>query len=942
MRGINNDMNFTRQNIKKAQQNQGNYGTKIWHLFRNTFFVSVMGVIISVGFVGVFFVVGVLNGIFQSSPSISTLDVVPVGYATVIYDGEGKEITKLVAEDSNRSYVSKEQISDALKNAFVAIEDERFYQHNGIDLQGIGRAFVIGTQNHFDFSQGASTITQQLLKNNVFTDWVHEASTTDKFKRKLQEQYLAIQLEKKMDKDKILELYLNTINLGQNTLGVQAASMRYFNKPASEINLSEAAVIAGITQNPSKYNPISHPDDNAIRREKVLDNMLKDGYITQSQHDEALHDDVYSRIQQTNVVKGKTEIYSYFVDALTEQIVKDIQTEKGLTKEQAISMLYSGGLSVYSTQDPKIQGICNDIYQDEANYPAYTQWLLDYQLSIKNENDEIINYSSEMLKSFIQQSNRNYNLLYANKENAYEDIERYKESILIQSDEIVAENIFLAPQPQVSLTVEEQETGFVVAMIGGRGEKVASRTLNRATNTKRQPGSCFKVVSTYAPAIDIGEYSLASQQLDAPFNYYNGRPVANWWGGEYRGWLNLRYGIKMSCNVVTVKTLTDITPQVGFDYLQDFGFTTLVDSRDTGNGGILSDIGQPLALGGITDGVTNMELNAAYATIANYGKYLEPKLYSYILDHDGNIYMDCRNRQGAQVLHDSTAYIIVDAMKGVVNGGTGSVVNFGNMAIAGKTGTTSDNKDVWFAGSTPYYTATTWTGYDNNVQLNGAGVALSKSLWKKVMQKIHEDLPYKDWEQPQSVVRANVCPTCGKLKNGSGVTELVDLSVIHTCNGIHKAGEYVAEEENQIISDGEPREVCAYTGQTPCPECPYKIVTTGAVASGTCPHNAEFMADPNADSILEAQLQQMKAQDAAAQENALQALKEENSPNEAETQQIPSGTDNTSIPVTEIPGTPPLAPSVSSSQSTSITNNGLTGNMMDLLNNNQTTVQNIQ
>ena len=879
-------MKYGREDIERAQKRQHMYGKKLGRFCLVTIMQMILGVFLVVCLVCVSFCSGIVNGIFQSSPNISTLDVVPVGYATVIYDTEGKETTKLIAADANRSFVSKDHISTSLKDAFVAIEDVRFYEHDGIDFQGIGRAFMVAAQNDFDFSQGASTITQQLLKNNVFTGWLNEDSFSEKLKRKMQEQYLALQLEKKMSKDDILELYMNTINLGQNTLGVQAASMRYFRKPASEITLSEAAVIAAIPQNPSKYNPIKFPENNRERRKIVLSNMLEQGYITRAEYEEALEDQVYVRIKKTNETTGTEQVYTYFVDALTEQIVQDIMNEKGLSKEQATNMLYSGGLKVYSTQDPRIQGICDDIYQDEKNYPSYVQWLLDYQLTVKDEYGEEHNYSSEMLKSYIKKSRKNFNLLYSNQDGAVEDIAAYKEFILQTGGEVVAERINMVPQPQVSLTVEDQNTGFVVAMIGGRGEKTASRTLNRAANTTRQPGSCFKIVSTYAPAIDTGEFSLASRQLDGPFAYRNGRPVSNWWGSGYRGYLNLRYGIKMSCNIVTVKTLTDITPQVGYDYLQDFGFTTLVEQRPTANGRIVSDISQPMALGGITDGVTNMELNAAYATIADYGTYLSPKLYSYILDHDGNVYLDNRNRKGEQVLHDSSAYIIIDAMKDVVTSGTGKAVRFDNMEIAGKTGTTSDNKDVWFAGSTPYYTATCWTGYDNNTQMNsGTGTSLSKSMWKSVMSKIHEDLPYKDWTQPASVQMMSVCPTCGKLREGTGLKELADPNVLEHCNGKH-GGSYLAVTEDQDRNDvnvneeiddtqqiGTAKTVCAYTGQTPAPECPYQVTTTGEIAPGICPHTAAFMADSLASEVLTEQKSEMQQKNAEA-EAAVKAQQE--------------------------------------------------------------------
>ena len=254
-------------------------------------------------------------------------------------------------------------------------EDERFYDHNGIDLRGIVRAGIKGvTTGHF--SEGASTITQQLLKNNVFDGWTTENSS-QRVKRKLQEQYLALQLEKKVSKDWIMENYLNTINLGQNTLGVQAASRRYFGKDVSELNLSECAVIAGITQNPSKYNPISHPEDNAVRREKVLTNMRDQGYIDDVQYEAAMQDNVYDRIQETNTKwqSSDSNATSYFVDALTEEIIDDLQKELDYSEAQAYKALYSGGLTIYSTQDPQIQEICDTQVNDDNNYNIERKFL---------------------------------------------------------------------------------------------------------------------------------------------------------------------------------------------------------------------------------------------------------------------------------------------------------------------------------------------------------------------------------------------------------------------------------------------------------------------------------------------------------------------------------------------------------------------------------------
>ena len=558
-------MNYSKRGVRKKQQALNStgkkWGKKIGFTFIQVFLLAMIGIAI----IGISAGIGVFKGILASAPDIGNIDVTPTGFSTFVYDIEGNQTDKLVSRDSNRIPVTIDMVPENLQNAFVAIEDSRFYDHNGIDIKGIIRAGVIGIKNRH-FSEGASTITQQLLKNNVFTDWTSEDSFADKVKRKIQEQYLALELEKVMDKDTILINYMNTINLGSNTLGVEAASRRYFDKHVNELNLSECAVIAGITQNPSRYNPITHPEDNAKRRKKVLEDMQEQGYITQEEYDEALADDVYSRIQIADSENNEdSSINTYFTDALIDDVLEDL-IAAGYNETQAYTLLYSGGLKIYSTQDPKIQEICDNAFADESNFPANTKWYLNYELTIDKANGDRENVSTEMFRAYWRENRSSkYNLIYASQEEAYQDIEAYKEAVMSNGDEVYGERITLTPQPQVSLVVQNQSTGHVVAMVGGRGAKSASRTLNRATDTVRQPGSTFKVVSTYAPALDSAGLTLATVMNDAPFNYATGRPVANWYGENYRGLSSLRDGIRDSMNIVAVKTLTQITPQLGFD-----------------------------------------------------------------------------------------------------------------------------------------------------------------------------------------------------------------------------------------------------------------------------------------------------------------------------------------------------------------------------------------
>ncbi len=736
--------------------------------------IGMIAVIISAG-------IGAFSGIIATAPDIAGIDVTPTGYATFVYDSDGNQTAKLVATDANRIPVTMDMVPKDLQHAFVAIEDERFYDHHGIDVQGILRAAFKGlTSGHF--SEGASTITQQLIKNSVFTGWTNE-TFSESLRRKIQEQYLAVQLEKTMSKDNILLNYMNTINLGHNTLGVQAASQRYFGKSCSQLNLSECAVIAGITQNPTRFDPINYPENNASRRKDVLDKMLSQGWIDQSQYDEAMADNVYARIQVVNTDKGETAVNSYFVDALTDQVLADLQ-KKGYTETQAYTLLYSGGLNIYSTQNPRIQAIADEEANDPDNYPAGTKWYLNYQLSVEAVDDTITNYSTETMLSWMKENGLGYNMLFADEESAYAMAQQYKDAMVGTGDNVLGEAKSVSAQPQISLTIEDQRTGEVVALVGGRGQKTASRTLNRATSTLRQPGSTFKVVSTYAPALDAAGKTLATTYEDAPYAYENGTPVRNWYGEAYRGTTTIRRAIQDSMNIIAVKTLTDITPQLGYEYLLNFGFTTLVDREEIG-GAIYSDITQTMALGGLTRGVTNIELNGAYATIANGGEYLEPKLYSQVTDRNGNVVLTADNRTKRRVLKESTSWLLTSAMKDVVTKGTGTRCQISETPVAGKTGTTSDENDVWFAGYSNYFTCTTWAGYDENTNLMGSESGIAKTLWQAVMERVHEGYEYQDFSMPGNVAQASICSLSGKLAvsgvcGGDIVTEYFDTDYLPT------------------------------------------------------------------------------------------------------------------------------------------------------------------
>ncbi len=748
------DKSSTKRRIQKANSKGTKIKNKVNVTITKSLFVA-LGILIIIGSAAL---LGIAKGIIDSAPDISQVDVVPTGYSTSVLSSEGQEIATLVGSGANREYVSLDDIPLHLQQAFVAIEDERFFEHNGIDLQSIARAGTTVVRKLFTGSgsvQGGSTITQQLVKNNVLTSWTGETTFIEKVQRKLQEQYLAIKLENQVqDKNWILENYLNTINLGSNTLGVQAASNKYFGKPVSELTLSESAVIAGITKNPYGYDPIRFPESNAKRRELVLNAMKKQGYIDQATYDEAMADPVYERIYAHNNVESGSSYNSYFVDALIDDVLNDLIEKKGYTESDAYKAIYQGGLTIVSTQNLKMQAIVDEEVNNPDNYDAKLKYSFSLAFSVDKADGSTKHYSHQTMLSYYKKVNNNpeYSINYSSEEKCYEAIEEYKTAMLEEGDTLVegSEQVVITLQPQVALTIIDQTTGEVKAISGGRGDKVGNRTLNRATDLQRQPGSAFKIIGCYAAALDAGGMTLATVQDDAPFIV--GEKEFNNVDKKFHGLTTFREAITGSYNITTVKALNDMGAGLGYEYSLRFGFTTLTND----------DRNLSLALGGVTYGVKNIELTAAYAAIANQGEYIEPSFYTAVYDHDGNLILDNENPDHHTVISSETAWLLTDAMRDVMTQGTGGRAYFGaTMDQAGKTGTTTGSRDTLFAGFTPYYTCAVWGGYDDNAMQSSTGY--SRNIWREVMGRIHKDLPYKEFEQPSNITTVMVCKDSGLL-----------------------------------------------------------------------------------------------------------------------------------------------------------------------------------
>ena len=712
--------------------------------------------------------IGFVRGAIDAAPSLDILSVQPQGYASQIYDADGNLMQTLVMEGSNREEVSFDQLPDDLVNAFIAIEDSRFYEHNGIDLKGILRAAYVGITNG-RFSEGASTITQQLIKNNVLQGG-YETSMADKLRRKIQEQFLAVKLEDQLDsKETILEYYLNTINLGGNCLGVQTAANRYFGKNVWELTLSECSVLAATTSNPSRYNPLTHPKENAVRRKIVLEKMYEQNFITYDQKNDALDDDVYSRIQTVNNTTSGSTVFSYFTDAVYNQVCDDLQSKLGYSASQSYKLLYSGGLQIYSTMDPSIQSIVDEEVNNADNYISSTgsrllEYSLNYALTVCHADGSESTYTENDLISYFQSEKKQATFanIYASKEDIYRSVREFKASLLISGDSVTSETIIPILEPQESVVVMNQSNGQIAAISGGRGEKEGSLTLNRALHCSRQPGSISMILSTFAPAIDSCGATLASTYYDAPYLSGN-QQVLNWWGNPYLGYNNIRQAITYSMNVIGARCLTSlVSDSTAYDYLELFG----LGSAD------LFETSSSLASTSQSYTVTNEMLTAAFASIANDGIYQKPTYYTKVLDRQGNILLESVPSQ-TRIIKSSSAALLTSAMEDVISSDssyyyqygitpTGTLCQVDSMTLAGKSGTTTSGSDVWFIGYSPYYTCGIWSGYDDSKVLSN-GTEYHKTIWQKIMARIHTDLDNKDFIFTDELESAKICSKSGLL-----------------------------------------------------------------------------------------------------------------------------------------------------------------------------------
>lgn len=738
---------------------------------------------------------GTVFGILNSTEMLNTSDVMPDSYTSVIYDADGNAVDKLHGSE-NREYVKLSAITKNMQNAVVAIEDERFYSHNGIDMRGIMRAMIENVKT-MSFSQGASTITQQVIKNEVLTN---EKSIT----RKIKEQYLAVSLEnalkdqlgsKEAAKQYILELYLNTISLHHGLHGVEAAAQYYFGKHASELTLAESACIAGITKNPSLYAPDANQEESRNRQLTVLAKMLDLGYITQEEHDTAVAEDVYGHLVcvQQEEESGNAN-HNYFVEAAVDQIADDLMEQKSFTEAQAYNLIYSGGLQIHTTMDSGMQSTLEAAMTNDSLFPAGDGTLdVTYLISVLDtenpNNDE-------------NQSHYERRTTVTSQAEVDAFVESVKSELLDDTHTLVLDKLTVSKSLQAAMVILDQNNGQIKALVGGRGEKPGDSVFNRATQALRQQGSTMKPLAAYAPAIDTGLLMPGSIIMDEPVTYGSWSPKN--WDGKYIGPTTVRQGIWHSMNVLAVKTFMQVGAETAYQYLLDFGFTT-IDERDKA---------ATTALGGLTQGVSVLEQTAAYATIANGGTYYEPIYYTVVYDHDGNVLLDNSNQEVHRVLKETTAYLLTNMMRDVITRGTGTQAAISGMNVSGKTGTTNDTIDLTFYGYTPYYTGGIWMGYDTQKEISGAGNAHLK-IWRTVMAEIHSDqgLQNREFTRPEGLVTQTYC-------SATGLTPSDLCAQDYYGNGTHSDLAVSGFSTGGTCTLHKTYTVCRESGKIASPNCP--------------------------------------------------------------------------------------------------------------------------
>jgi len=778
---------------------------------------------------------------------------------STLYDDSGNEIESVFSEEGNRDNVTYEEIPANMVNAIVAIEDKTFWKHHGFNFIRMAGAIKDSIFGGGQIS-GTSTLTQQLARNIYLTETKSERSLN----RKVLEAYYAILIEKNLTKEQIVEAYLNTVYLGFNSYGVEAASQAYFDKSVSDLDLQECVALASLPKSPDSYALVKSyslgsvevdPDNilgttstmeyvyngelSAPRREQTLYNMVDQGYISQAEADAAGSEDLRSKMKITSTTTSSYS--SYFSDYVLDQVIDDIMEEYNWTEEEAKNKVYSGGLKIYTTMDSEAQKIAVTELEKSSNIPGATairkdssgniinpankssillyefadrfnddsqfiigkdeytmnsdgsmtlyadKWLKFYDITLSDDSADV---SIDFRPMYVQESGKLYSIEggalsvpqgYKTKDakgNCVISAQFFTDYPTFFTDgedgqKLVSSGNYTLKQkviqPQAAVVIMDYKTGGIKAMVGGRGV-TGSMLYNRALSPQ-QPGSSIKPLAVYSSALQYsyeaekkgetlklstsdgsnwGKYITAGSIInDAPMTVGGRTWPKNWYSG-YRGHMTLRTAVEQSVNVCAVKTYQQVGPEFTISQLKKMGITSIVETEDGAN-----DVNPAaLALGGMTKGVSPLEMAAAYGIFPNEGLYTEPVAYTKITNSNDEIILET-TAETTEVLNEGVAYIMTSILRSVVTNGLGSTASFSGQPVAGKTGTTNDNFDAWFVGFTPQYTCAVWIGNDVNIELT-QGSASAARLWRTIMSKVCAGLPYGQYpSKPSNVESVN-------------------------------------------------------------------------------------------------------------------------------------------------------------------------------------------
>ncbi|MGI6580560.1 MAG: transglycosylase domain-containing protein [Saccharofermentanales bacterium] len=690
--------------------------------------------ILSIGFLITGFGSGMLAGYISTANPVAVSDMRNFEENTILLDKNGNKIAELTGSShARREYVSYDDIQHTyIDDAFIAIEDERFKSHPGIDAKRIASSVISAIANGGTPTHGGSSITQQTVKMISGADDISA-------QRKIQEWYSAIELEKTFSKEGILELYLNLVPMANNIVGIGAAAKTYFNKDASELNLLESAFLAGIPNQPAIYNPLTeHGRRNSLRRMRtILSKMEELGVITEEEYEESLNTELI--FDFSYVSKTDTYIYNWFVEYVINELMTDLITKSGYSPEMASLTVFNQSLIIETTMDPDVQNKLEEVFKDPA---------------------------------------------------------------LISKD---PSQIPDSPEsPQAGITVLENnlnDPGRIRGMVGGFGEKKNNFIFNRATSAKRQPASAIKPLVVYGPALDSNLISDATIFNDKAVYLDPGdpeRPYPENFYDSYLGNMTLDDALINSTNTIAADLfINTVTPELGLTYLKMSGINRLDEQYPS------------TALGGLSVGVSTLDMAGAYSVLANEGIYAEPTSYTRVLRHDGTVLLDNISPPQSAVYNPCSAYVLTKSLEKVAESCSAKPKN---MHAAGKTGTSEDAIDVWFCGYTPYYTAAVWYGYDNT---NGRKIEIPEvdfnnaaDIWRACMTEIHSGLTDKDFTQPVGITETRVCGDTGLLATencpNAFTAYLIDGSAanpLSRCN-LHAQGQ--SDIPDPAIPDPEP------------------------------------------------------------------------------------------------------------------------------------------